>query len=489
MPIISGTLIDGAGQPVPDCQILLRALNTTSNVVVTTTASVGTNAGRYRIEAQPARYEVTLAMEGWPPKKVGVIDVYADSPDGTLNDFLTVVSGDYLTPDALKQFEQMAQQAREAAEQAELAASGMDAIRQAAEDARDDAAREKEEVARLAHQTGLDAQAAAMSERHAGDFARQSDESAQASERSSQASAGSAASAYRSEQNAATSEQSSATSARNAKSSEDASARSETRAEEHAVRAENAAKTAAADAVAEAVPVAAAQLRGELTEQVSRVEEVAAEVNRNKIAAADSERQAGIHEQGAQQALKDAQDIAKTAAADAVAEAVPVAAAQLRGELTEQVSRVEEVAAEVNRSKIAAADSERQAGIHERGAQQALKDAQDIAKTPGPSAYDVWVSQQPWGSDTSMEAFMEYIRGSDGGIISPGDVGSYVLGYASGGGGFGSEIEGRHIKLGGLYLYGNVSIITENVVLTGTWQAMGYFRDVSEQLTLFQRIR
>lgn len=421
MPIISGTLIDGAGQPVPDCQILLRALNTTSNVVVTTTASVGTNAGRYRIEAQPARYEVTLAMEGWPPKKVGVIDVYADSPDGTLNDFLTVVSGDYLTPDALKQFEQMAQQAREAAEQAELAASGMDAIRKAAEDARNDAAREKEEVARLAHQTGLDAQAAALSERHAGDSARQSEESAQASERSSQASSGSAASAARSEENAATSEQNSATSARNAKSSEDASARSETLAEKHAVRAENAAKSAAADAVAEAVPVAAEQLRGELTEQVTRVEEVAAEVNRNKNAAADSERQAGIHEQGAQQALKD---------------------------------------------------------------------AQDIAKTPGPSAYDVWVSQQPQGSDTSMAAFMEYIRGSGGGIISPGDVGSYVLGYASGGGGFGSEIEGRYIKPGGLYLYGNVSIIiTENVVLTGTWQAMGYFRDASEQLTLFQRIR
>lgn len=312
MPIISGTLIDGAGQPVPDCQILLRALNTTSTVVVTTTASVGTNAGRYRIEAQPARYEVTLAMGGWPPKKVGVIDVYADSPDGTLNDFLTVVSGDYLTPDALKQFEQMAQQAREAGERAELAASGMDVIRKAAEDARDDTVREKEEVTRLAYQTGLDAQAAALSERHASDSARQSEESAQASERSNQASAGSAASAARSEQNAATSDQNSATSARNAKSSEDASARSETRAEEHAVRAENAAKSAAADAVAEAVPAAAEQLRGELTEQVTRVEEVAAEVNRNKIAAADSERQAGIHEQGAQQALKDAQEIAKT---------------------------------------------------------------------------------------------------------------------------------------------------------------------------------
>ncbi|EAN8329787.1 phage tail protein, partial [Salmonella enterica] len=41
MPTISGTLKDGAGIPVPDCQIIFKALNTTRAVIVTTTASVG----------------------------------------------------------------------------------------------------------------------------------------------------------------------------------------------------------------------------------------------------------------------------------------------------------------------------------------------------------------------------------------------------------------------------------------------------------------
>ncbi|ECI4647204.1 hypothetical protein DQY68_23760 [Salmonella enterica subsp. salamae] len=114
MPVISGTLKDGAGQPVPGCKILLRALNTTRDIIITTTASVGTTAGQYRIEALPARYEVVLDISGRPPQKVGVIDVYADSADGTLNDFLTATTADYLMPDAMKQFALMAQQTQQA---------------------------------------------------------------------------------------------------------------------------------------------------------------------------------------------------------------------------------------------------------------------------------------------------------------------------------------------------------------------------------------
>ncbi|HCM1954402.1 TPA: prophage tail fiber N-terminal domain-containing protein [Salmonella enterica subsp. salamae serovar 9,46:z4,z24:z39:z42] len=93
MPVISGVLKDGAGQPVPDCTIQLHALNTTRDIIITTTASVGTTAGQYRIEALPARYEVVLAISGRPPQKVGVIDVYADSAGGTLNDFLMAPGG------------------------------------------------------------------------------------------------------------------------------------------------------------------------------------------------------------------------------------------------------------------------------------------------------------------------------------------------------------------------------------------------------------
>lgn len=94
-------------------------MNTTSAVIITTTARVGVNAGEYRIDAQPARYEVALAIEGFRPQKVGIIDVYADSPEGSLNDFLTTVNGDYLMPDVMNQFTLLAQQAREAADQAQ----------------------------------------------------------------------------------------------------------------------------------------------------------------------------------------------------------------------------------------------------------------------------------------------------------------------------------------------------------------------------------
>ncbi|PVK26639.1 hypothetical protein C4832_26760, partial [Salmonella enterica subsp. enterica serovar Give] len=75
--------------------------------------------GEYRIEAQPGRYEVTLSVETWPPRRVGTIDVYADSPDGTLNDFLTAVTGDYLMPDVMKQFEVLTEQAQQALKQAQ----------------------------------------------------------------------------------------------------------------------------------------------------------------------------------------------------------------------------------------------------------------------------------------------------------------------------------------------------------------------------------
>ncbi|EBP1191637.1 phage tail protein, partial [Salmonella enterica] len=135
MPIISGVLKDGAGQSIAGCTIQIKAMNTTSAVIRSTTARVGANAGAYSIDAQPGRYEVTLAVEDYPPHKVGVIDVYADSPDGTLNDFLTAAKVEYLTPDVMNQFKLLAQQAREAAEAANTASQGVSTIKDAAEKA------------------------------------------------------------------------------------------------------------------------------------------------------------------------------------------------------------------------------------------------------------------------------------------------------------------------------------------------------------------
>lgn len=140
MPIISGVLKDGAGQPIAGCTIQLKAVNTTSAVIMTTTARVGATAGEYRIDTLPARYEVTLAVEDYRPQKVGIIDVYADSPDGSLNDFLTATKVEYLTPDVMNQFKLLAQQSREAADQANVASQGISAIKDAAETAASGAA-------------------------------------------------------------------------------------------------------------------------------------------------------------------------------------------------------------------------------------------------------------------------------------------------------------------------------------------------------------
>ncbi|EFQ5406536.1 prophage tail fiber N-terminal domain-containing protein [Salmonella enterica] len=80
-------------------------------------------------------------------------------------------------------------------------------------------------------------------------------------------------------------------------------------------------------------------------------------------------------------------------------------------------------------SASAAGSSAAQAAESHTGAQQALEEARQIAKTPGPqgvpglkgdpgppgpsgpSAYDVWVSQQPAGKDTTPAAYLAYQKG------------------------------------------------------------------------------
>ncbi|EIF0467146.1 prophage tail fiber N-terminal domain-containing protein [Salmonella enterica] len=318
MPIISGTLKDGAGHPVADCNIILKALNTTNAVIMTTTASVGTNAGQYRIDALPGRYEVTLAVESWPPQKVGVINVYADSPDGSLNDYLMIISSDYLTPDAMKRFEQLTRQVEASAGQVAQTAGDVErslADAQAAKDAAagsansaalsaTDAKGSEASAATSGQNAATSAAGAAQSEKDAGESARRAEDSATASENSRKASGQSAKAAAESANNAATSEQSAGVSAGNAKASEDAAAQSATVASEQAVLARNAAQTAAKDAVAVAVTEASGQLRAVFDTDVSRAEKAAISAEQSMTSAADS-----AHD--AQQALKDAQDTIK----------------------------------------------------------------------------------------------------------------------------------------------------------------------------------
>lgn len=67
---ISGVLKDGAGKPVVNCAIELRARRTSPTVVAHVVATCVTdNNGAYVIEAEPGYYEVALHCNGWQPTR------------------------------------------------------------------------------------------------------------------------------------------------------------------------------------------------------------------------------------------------------------------------------------------------------------------------------------------------------------------------------------------------------------------------------------
>ncbi|WP_069985874.1 prophage tail fiber N-terminal domain-containing protein [Escherichia coli] len=96
---ISGVLKDGAGKPIQNCTIQLKARRNSTTVVVNTVASENPDeAGRYSMDVEYGQYSVTLLVEGFPPSHAGTITVYEDSQPGTLNDFLGAMSEDDVRP-------------------------------------------------------------------------------------------------------------------------------------------------------------------------------------------------------------------------------------------------------------------------------------------------------------------------------------------------------------------------------------------------------
>ncbi|HAY7365981.1 TPA: phage tail protein, partial [Shigella flexneri] len=113
---ISGVLKDGAGKPVVNCAIELRARRTSPTVVAHVVATCVTdNNGAYVIEAEPGYYEVALHCNGWQPTRVGDIDVAPTDAPGTLNAFLNAPKDGDLRPEVMKRFEEMVVQAQQSA--------------------------------------------------------------------------------------------------------------------------------------------------------------------------------------------------------------------------------------------------------------------------------------------------------------------------------------------------------------------------------------
>ena len=120
MTKISGILTDGAGQVINDCTIELYAKKTTSKVLVQTQAFKVANNGSYTMNVLPCEYDVSLIINGFPKKRLGTIQVYSDSLDGTLNDFLLNPSESEITPLILQQIVDASNGARQASSNSAL---------------------------------------------------------------------------------------------------------------------------------------------------------------------------------------------------------------------------------------------------------------------------------------------------------------------------------------------------------------------------------
>ncbi len=221
---ISGVLKDGAGKPVQNCTIQLKAKRNSTTVVVNTVASENPDeAGRYSVDVEYGQYSVILLVEGFPPSHAGTITVYEDSQPGTLNDFLGSMTEDDARPEALRRFELMVEEvARNASAVAQNTAAAKKSASDAGTSARDASASKEaaksSEMSAASSETaaGNSAKAAKTSETNA-------DNSAQAAAASQTASANYATAAKKSETNAKNSEAATKSSETNAaKSAADA---------------------------------------------------------------------------------------------------------------------------------------------------------------------------------------------------------------------------------------------------------------------------
>ncbi len=320
---ISGVLKDGAGEPVQNCTIQLKAKRNSATVVVNTVASENPDkAGHYSMDVECGQYSVILLVDGFPPSHAGTITVYDDSKPGTLNDFLGAVTEDDVRPEALRRFEQMVEEAaRNAAAASQSAAdakiSASDAaasVKQVADNAKA-AADSAREAGVSAAQAKTAAQSASESEKTASASATEASESAVAAESSKSAAATSAGSAKMSEVNAAASEKSAATSASTAttKASEAAtSARDAAASEEAAKSSETAAATSASGAATSATDAKNAASAAGVSASNAKTSETAA--GKSASEADESRKAAGSSAGEAAKSAEQARGSATTAA-------------------------------------------------------------------------------------------------------------------------------------------------------------------------------
>ncbi|EJQ2545564.1 prophage tail fiber N-terminal domain-containing protein [Salmonella enterica] len=348
MPVlISGVLKDGAGTPVQNCTIQLKASRTSTTVVVNTVASENPDdAGRYSMDVEQGQYAVTLLVEGYPPLHAGVITVYDDSKPGTLNDFLGAMTEDDVRPEALRRFEAMVE---EVARQASEALRNATAAGQASEQAQTSAG----QAAESATTAGSAAGAAEAS-------ATQAASSAASAESSAVTATTKAGEASVSAESADTARTAAAASAAAAKTSEANADVSRTAAGDSAAAA--AASATAAQASAERAGASETAAKMSETQAASS----AGEAGASATAAAASEKAAAASAAAAKTSATNAATSASTAAASATA-------------ASSSASEASTHAAASDTSASLAAQSSTAAGAAATRAEDAAKRAEDIA--------------------------------------------------------------------------------------------------------------
>ncbi|HAW4099330.1 TPA: prophage tail fiber N-terminal domain-containing protein [Escherichia coli] len=392
---ISGVLKDGAGKPIQNCTIQLKARRNSTTVVVNTVASENPDeAGRYSMDVEYGQYSVILLVEGFPPSHAGIITVYEDSQPGTLNDFLGAMTEDDARPEALRRFELMVEEvARNASAVAQNTAAAKKSAGDAGTSAREaathatDAAGSARAASTSAGQAASSAQSASSSAGTASTKATEASKSAAAAESSKSAAATSASAAKTSETNAAASQQSAATSASTAttKASEAAtSARDAAASKEAAKSSETNASSSASSAASSATAAGNSAKAAKTSETNARSSETAA--GQSASAAAGSKTAAASSASAASTSAGQASASATAAGKSAESAASSASTATTKaGEATEQATAAARSASAAKTSETNAKASETRAESSKTAAASSASSAASSASSASAS--------------------------------------------------------------------------------------------------------
>ncbi|HDW1675206.1 TPA: prophage tail fiber N-terminal domain-containing protein [Escherichia coli] len=118
MPQLKGIITSPVGEPLSGATITLTSLHNQPGILRGVYSHVTTLSGEYDFPVLPGVYSVRLTHSSQRLAEIGVIRVYMDSRDGSLNDFLGATEID-LRPESLRRFEELADKVQENADTAE----------------------------------------------------------------------------------------------------------------------------------------------------------------------------------------------------------------------------------------------------------------------------------------------------------------------------------------------------------------------------------